>query len=54
VRLHRGRRRLRDLLHESERSFGGQGSGGQGSGGQGSGGQGSGGQGSGGRSARAV
>jgi RNA polymerase sigma-70 factor (ECF subfamily) len=44
VRLHRGRKRLRDLLDEAERSSGGQGSGGQGSGGQGSGG----------RSARAV
>ena len=44
VRLHRGRKRLRDLLDGAERSFGGQGSGSQGSGSQGSEG----------RSARAV
>jgi DNA-directed RNA polymerase specialized sigma24 family protein len=31
VRLHRGRKRLRDLLDEAERSFGSQGPGSQGS-----------------------
>jgi RNA polymerase sigma-70 factor (ECF subfamily) len=53
VRLHRGRKRLRDILDEVERGAGGRGHRGQGSRGQGSRGQGPRGQGSGG-TARAV